>query len=100
VNVQSVSVPRLQRMLLDNGAVLIHYRDIDPEHESFEALQYFGVRGFIPEWEANINQPVNKQEAEDWIRIAGVLEPVSYTAGTTTRGELLKKLHESIHTGK
>ena len=97
VNVQSVSIPRLQRMLLDNGAVLIHYRDIDPEHENFQALQYFGVRGFIPEWEANINQPITQQEAESWIEKSGVFETVSYTAGTTTRGELLQELYERIH---
>ena len=100
VNVQSVSIPRLQRILLDNGAVLIHYRDINPDHESFEALQYFGVRGFIPEWEANISQPVTQQEAETWIKNSGVFDPVSFTEGTTTRGELLKKLYDTIHTEK
>lgn len=96
VHVQSVSVPRLQRMLLDNGAVLIHYRDINPEHENFQALQYFGVRGFIPEWEANINEPVTQQQAESWIEKSGVFETVSYKA-TTTRGELLQELYERVH---
>lgn len=96
VNVQSVSISRLQRMLLNMGAVLIHYHDIDPGHKNFEALQYFGVRGFIPEWEADIDQQVTTQEAKSWIEKSGVVEPVQYLIGTTTRGELLQKLYEKI----
>ena len=97
VNVQSVSVPRLQRMLLKKGAVLIYYRDISTEHENFEALQYFGVRGFIPEWEANIDQRVKEQEAESWIRKSGVQESIPSVSGTTTRGELLQILYDKIN---
>ncbi len=94
VSVQSISVPRMQRMLLNYGARLIHYRDIDPEHENFQALQYFGVRGFIPEWEANIEQPITREEAEEWVKKSGVPGPVDYMAGTTTRGEFLQQIYE------
>lgn len=96
VDVQSISVPKMQRILLDNGGRLIHYNDIEPIHENFEALHYFGVRGLIPEWVANIDQPVTQQEAESWIDKAGAYEPISYTAGTTTRGELLQRLYEAV----
>lgn len=96
VPVQSVSIPRLQRNLLENGARLIHYRDIEPSHEHIKALHYFGVRGFIPEWEADIDRPVTREEAELWIEMAHILEHVNYTAGTTTRGELLQQLYEIV----
>jgi hypothetical protein len=97
VGVQSISVPRMQRMLLNYGARLIYYRDINPQHKNFQALQYFGVRGFIPDWEANIEQPVTREEAEEWMKKSGVPEPVNYMAGTTTRGEFLQQIYEMIH---
>jgi hypothetical protein len=93
VPVQHVSISRMQRKLLQYGAVLIYFTDISAEHENFKALNYFGVRGFIPEWEARPDQPVSVQQAETWIQQSGVLDKIEYDSGITTRGQLLQLLY-------
>jgi len=84
----------LQRDLLDSGAVLIHYEDVAPEHPAFPALQFFGVRGFVPGWEARLDAPVTGRTAADWTNWAGV--DVAYTPGETDRGALLEQLYDAI----
>jgi FAD-dependent oxidoreductase family protein len=64
--VRQVSITKLQRHLLDQGQVLVCYRDLSPDHPSFKAMQYFGVRGFFPLWEAEPHQPVLRGEAISW----------------------------------
>lgn len=92
VAVRKIDTARLQRELLRQKAVLIYFRDVTPEHPHFEALQYFGVRGLIPTWEARPNEPVTAKEAEVWRKAAGVKRKVTAALGKTTRGEYLTQL--------
>jgi choline dehydrogenase-like flavoprotein len=94
--VRSVSLPRLQQELLGRGAVLIYYRDAGPAHPNHRALQYFGIRGFVPEWDANLDAPVSREDAERWIQRADLPGPVAYTPGVTRRGELLQAMYERL----
>jgi FAD dependent oxidoreductase len=64
--VRQVSITKLQRYLLDQGQVLVCYRDLSPDHPGFKAMQYFGVRGFFPLWDAEPHQPVLRGEAISW----------------------------------
>jgi hypothetical protein len=92
--VRDLGVWRLQRALADQGAVLMYFDDVGPDHEQFPALQFFGVRGFVTDWEARLDEPVSADTAADWCREVGV--EVDYTAGETTRGTLLQRLYETI----
>lgn len=91
--VRDVPVPLLQRRLLDRGAVLLHYEDVGPEHPAFAPLQFFGVRGFVPGWEADLDAPASAATADEWRSWAGV--EAACSPGETTRGELLARLYEA-----
>ncbi len=64
--VRSVDIGRLQRTLLDSGQVLVHFRDLTGREPWFKAMQYFGARGFFPNWEADPAAPVLRGEAISW----------------------------------
>ena len=92
VSVRRVDVSALQDALLKDGAVLIHYTDAGPTHEAYVALQWFGVRGLLPGWAASLDKLATGGEAEGWAAAVG--QPLTgYTAGKTTRGELLRALY-------
>ncbi len=90
---RSLDVAILQRRLLEQGAVLIYYRDIEPTHPAFKAVQFYGVRGAIPDWYARADDPVTAEDVERWTAIAGQgLDEVRI--GIDTRGQVLQRLYE------
>ncbi len=95
---RAVPAWKLQRRLLDRGAVLIHFRDARPGDAHFAALQFFAVREFYPpsDWQAKLSVPVSSEWAEKWITWAGVQRPSDYAPGRTTRGQLLDALYPQV----
>jgi len=94
--VQSISITLLQDALLNQNAVLIYYEDTTPEHPNYIALQYFGLRGVIPEWEAGLDDPVSEESAQSWWNRSGLSERISYEPGLTTRGDYLQRLYDAV----
>jgi hypothetical protein len=95
--VRDVDILKVQRRLLDEGAVLIYFKDAKPGDEHYEALQFFALRGFYgDEWQAKLNEPATKEMASKWIEWAGVGKPRECEAGRTTRGKLLDMLYERV----
>ena len=88
----------LQRALLAQGAVLIYFKDANPGDPSYEALQFFALRGFYrpEEWEAKLDEPVPDETARKWMAWTGVEKPQMYAAGKTTRGALLSALYDAV----
>lgn len=85
---RSLDLRTLQDGLLARGAVLIHVRDVGPDHPDFAAVQRAGVRGLIPAWEARLDEAVDAAEIVRWWRISGQTGPVPATA---TRGDLVRR---------
>ena len=96
VPVRKVDVGKVQRELLKQKAVLIYYRDATPEHPHFEALQYFGLRGLLPGWNAELDKPVSNADAARWRQAAGVTGDVAFEPGKTTRGAYLTALRQRV----
>jgi hypothetical protein len=94
-SLRAVNMVQLQTELLRQKAVLIHYTDVTPAHPHFAALQFFGVRGFIPGWAASADRPVSEGDAANWAKWAGVEKAPEYQAGVTTRGAFLSALLEA-----
>lgn len=93
VEPRDVPVPTLQRALLDAGATLVYYEDADPDHPAYPALGFLGVRGFVPGWEADLDDAVDAETAGDWIAWAGA--DLEREPGET-RGSLLRRLYDAI----
>lgn len=87
---RDIDIAGLQRHLLDQGAVLIHYRDVAPAHPAFKALQFFGVRGAVPEWEARLDDPATEEDIAQFVPLSGK-QPTDVPKGIS-RGALLQSL--------
>ena len=79
----------VQHELVRQKAVLIYYKDVPPAHPEFEAVQFFGVRGLIPAWEARLNDSLSEEEVASLCKGVGL---ESKPAAGRTRGEFLKEL--------
>jgi len=91
VRVRDAGIVAIQDELVRRGAVLFYIRDAGPEHPHFAALQFWGLRGLLPDWQARPDEPVDAETAEGWSWAAGRLEPMSPHGGET-RGEYLTRL--------
>lgn len=91
---RSVPIANLQRDLVAHGAMLVYFRDVTPDDPAFAALQFLGVRGAFPDWEAKLDDPVTAAEWEHWAGIAGVTAQVP--PATTNRREALVRLSASL----
>jgi len=100
VAVRNVNIEKLQRILLEQKAVLIYYEDVSPSHPHFKALQWFGLRGLVPDWKARLEEVVSDTNAAKWSAAAGVGKPKEYVPGETTRGELLEMLYKKMTSGR
>lgn len=94
VPVRKVAPGDLQATLLQQKAVLIYYSDVPATHPHFVAVQHFGLRGWLPDWQARPDDAVEEQDAARWITAHGGQRPSAYQPGKTTRGELLGLLYQ------
>ncbi|MFN7932291.1 MAG: FAD-dependent oxidoreductase [Bryobacteraceae bacterium] len=85
----------LQRELLKQKQVITFFKDIDQQDPAFAAMQYFGARGFFPDYYARAKDPVDEETARRWIRIAtGRDATAAELASLPSRGELCRRLYE------
>lgn len=89
--IRELDIPAVQRRLLDQGAVLIYYRDIQPDHPAFKAIQFFGLRGAIPEWEARPDDPATTDDLAHWASL--MAHPLDGIQPNMTRGQVLLHLY-------
>jgi hypothetical protein len=55
-------------------------------------MQYFGTKGFFPDYVARPDEPLDEATARRWFGLAGVTPRV--VAQGTTRGEFCRQLYE------
>ncbi len=92
---RNLNVRLLQNRLLDDGAVLVYFRDAAPGDPHYVALQRAALRGAFPldQWDARLGEPVDGQTARKWRQLRGA--PPQPMGKNVTRGELLEKLFGS-----
>lgn len=109
---RAIDTARLQREILKRGQVITYFKDIDRADPAYEALQYFGTKGFFPDYLARSKDPLDIETAARWWRIAKNADPPSKPAaftretlrqwlpsapageGPVTRGEFCRALFE------
>ena len=70
ISLRAVNVDRLQRELLRQGQVLTYFKDIDRTDAAYAAIQYFGTKGFFPDYFARSKEPVSRGTAREWLKLA------------------------------
>ena len=88
VAARAVPVATLQREVVRQRGVLIHYRDVPRDHPAYRGLQLLGVRGAIPEWHAQLDALLTADEAACWNALAGR----DFARAGETRGTALIRL--------
>ena len=119
---RAVSIDRLQRELLRQGQVLTYFKDIDRADPAYAALQYFGTKGFFPDYYARSKEPLDRGTARAWLDLAlagrgekprlasgggvvtgaevkGALQQIGVTIsgdGPLSRGEFCRMLYDAL----
>lgn len=90
---REVEIAGLQRHLLDQGAVLMYYRDVGPAHPAFTALQRLGLRGAVPDWDAHLDEPATAADIARWAALTGKRWG-GMSPGGMSRGDALRRIGE------
>ena len=95
VEPRDVDVGRLQRLLLSDGQVITYFSDIDTADPAFEALQYYGTKGFFDDYTARSDEPLTRDQAARWVGLAGEESPNWQGPELLTRAELAEWLGDT-----
>ena len=89
--VAAVPVDELQRHLVAAGATLMYYKDVPAGHPRFALVQHMGLRGYLPDWEARLDDPLDPATAARWSELSGLR--IDHPADKT-RGDVLQAIYE------
>ena len=93
--VRDVELTALQDLLVEQRATLIYYKDVRPSDDGFAMVQYLGLRGYLPDWTAALDKPVDKATLQAWRVRSGM--PLDGTPGTTLRRDVLTQIYNHLH---
>ena len=93
--VRDVELTALQDLLVEQRATLIYYKDVRPSDDGFAMVQYLGLRGYLPDWTAALDKPVDKATLQAWRVRSGM--PLDGTPGTTSRRDVLTQIYNHLH---
>jgi hypothetical protein len=89
LKVRNVPLDKLQDRLVSQQATLIYYRDVSHTDADFPLVQQMGLRGYLPDWEARLDEPVDSETLNHWRRLSkqalAAVEP-----GHTPRRDVLR----------
>jgi hypothetical protein len=94
MKVRNIDASAVQKILLDQNATLMYFKDISPADKNFKMVQHMGLRGYLSGWEARLEEPADQKTFEAWQKLSG--KKLNYEAGKTTRGELLLEISEEL----
>jgi hypothetical protein len=67
--VSKVDIAKMQTLLLQQGQVLSYFKDLDPSDPPFQAMQFFGTKGFFRNYAARSREPLEYAEAVEWLKL-------------------------------
>ena len=89
--VDAVPVDELQRHLVAAGATLMYYKDVPAGHPRFALVQHMGLRGYLLDWEARLDDPLDPATAARWSELSGLRID---NPADKTRGDVLQAIYE------
>ncbi len=69
VEVESVPIHVLQRNLLESRQILTYFNDLSRDDKAFDAVQFWGTKGFFTSYEARTRQPVTREDLNSWLSV-------------------------------
>jgi hypothetical protein len=94
VKVRNVPLEKLQDRLVAQQATLIYYSDVPYTDADFPLVQRMGLKGYLPGWEARLNDPVDSATLTAWRRQSNRQLPAA-DPGKTTRRDVLRMICDS-----
>lgn len=98
VKVQNINIQKLQDYLIDQNATLIYYKDVNVSSEDFRMVQYMGLKGYLPDWEVCLNEPIDKETFNAWMKLSGM--KLDYTSEKVTRKDILYKIYQFLRSNE
>ena len=95
VKVQNVDIEQLQSALLDQKATLMYFKDVKYDSPYFRLVQYFGLHGYLPDWEARLQEPIDAQTFNEWKKRSGA-DLTGLKSGESTRIAVLERIYRQI----
>lgn len=89
---KNIPIQLIQEKLIAAKSTLIYYRDVKPEDADFPMVQYMGLKGYLPDWNARLNAQIDNKTLKEWQIMSGV----SLKSEKQTRGEALQKIYRII----
>jgi len=92
IPIKDVNIESLQKRLIANKATLIYFKDVDINSPDFAMVQYMGLRGYLPSWEASLDERLDNKTASDWSALSGI----KINPENKTRRSVLTHLYEIL----
>ncbi|MCE2617628.1 FAD-dependent oxidoreductase [Phocaeicola oris] len=91
--VQRINIEKLQSKLVQQGATLIYYKDVTLKDADFALVQYLGLKGYLPDWNANLDKPIDSITLNEWKQKSG-LKLNQARLNNTLRRDVLKMIYK------
>lgn len=92
-DLKEIDIRDIQKILINGNATLMYFKDISSDNPDFKIVQFMAIRGYLPEWEARLDEKLDKSTAEKWSGLSG-LKINNFE--NKTRGNVLCAIYELI----
>lgn len=96
--VRNVDIAALQAALVKEKATLIYYTDLTPDSPDFAMVQYLGLKGYLPGWEARLEEPVSRDDLDLWNALSA--NKLNVRLGETKRVDVLRQIYNAYLSDK
>ena len=96
--VRNVDIAMLQAALVKEKATLIYYTDLTLDSPDFAMVQFLGLKGYLPGWEARLEDAVSKDDLELWNSLSAYKPDVR--PGETRRVDALRQIYNAYLSDK
>lgn len=90
--VQKLPVCEIQDRLLDEHSSLIWFKDVPVTSPDFKMVQKLALAGYIPEWEARLDQDATPEEKKNFLSLSGLEIPEDMQ----TRREIFEYIYKRL----
>jgi hypothetical protein len=85
VEIKDVPVLQLQNILIKNHQILTYFKDIDRADKAFDAVQFWGTKGFFDSYLARTQEHLSTEDCKLWL---GIFKDITNNPEITINAEL------------